>query len=473
MGSKEKTIESYKKSLTAIASLAASAMLLRGVVNDLVPCEVRDFIFSGLNRMHSRVFSEHTITIEEHEGISTNEVFNAVRIYLASRVNTDMRRIRVSRVGKKTENMIVSMAVGEEMVDSFEGTDFKWQLVHNERLLGSGLNKSNLKQLQMQSFELNFQKKHKDKALNRYLPFILQKAKEIIEQERALKIYMNSWHCWVSVDLHHPSTFDTLAIHSELKQTMMDDLARFVKRKDYYKRIGKAWKRGYLLYGPPGTGKSSLVAAMANYLKFDVYDLELTAEMSNSDLKALLMGMSNRSILLIEDIDCMINLHRRDGRESKSDDNKKDKITLSGLLNFVDGIWSSSGEERIIVFTTNCKEILDPALTRPGRMDMHIHMGYCGPCGFRVLARNYHSINDHELFSEIEELLNEVEVTPAEVAEMLMKNEDGDAALKGLVEFLKGKKEGANEKKVGDEKDMLVLEDGESRAATPTSEIED
>ncbi|KAJ4768685.1 P-loop containing nucleoside triphosphate hydrolases superfamily protein [Rhynchospora pubera] len=325
----------------------------------------------------------------------------------------------------------------------------------------------------MQSFELNFQKKHKDKALNRYLPFILQKAKEIIEQERALKIYMNSWHCWVSVDLHHPSTFDTLAIHSELKQTMLDDLARFVKRKDYYKRIGKAWKRGYLLYGPPGTGKSSLVAAMANYLKFDVYDLELTAVMSNSDLKALLMGMSNRSILLIEDIDCMINLHRRDGRESKSDDNKKDKITLSGLLNFVDGIWSSSGEERIIVFTTNCKEILDPALTRPGRMDMHIHMGYCGPCGFRVLARNYHSINDHELFPEIEGLLNEVEVTPAEVAEMLMKNEDGDAALKGLVEFLKGKKEGANEKKVGDEKDMLVLEDGESRAATPMSEIED
>ncbi|KAJ4749499.1 P-loop containing nucleoside triphosphate hydrolases superfamily protein [Rhynchospora pubera] len=178
-------------------------MLLRGVVNDLVPCEVRDFIFSGLNRMHSRVFSEHTITIEENEGISTNEVFNAVRIYLASRVNTDMRRIRVSRVGKKTENMIVSMAVGEEMVDSFEGTDFKWQLVHNERLLGSGLNKSNLKQLQMQSFELNFQKKHKDKALN-------------------------SWHCWVSVDLHHPSTFDTLTIHSELKQTMMDDLARLI-----------------------------------------------------------------------------------------------------------------------------------------------------------------------------------------------------------------------------------------------------
>ncbi|KAJ4749497.1 P-loop containing nucleoside triphosphate hydrolases superfamily protein [Rhynchospora pubera] len=270
----------------------------------------------------------------------------------------------------------------------------------------------------MRSFELNFHKRHKEKALNKYLPFILQKAEEITEQERPIKIYMNDWENWLSVDLHHPSTFDTLAIDSELKQTVIDDLARFVKRKDYYKRIGKAWKRGYLLYGPPGTGKSSLVAAMANYLKFDVYDLDLSSLNSNEILKTFLMGMSNRSILLIEDIDCMIKLNRRD---SKDYCNGRDKITLSGLLNFVDGLWSSGGDERIIVLTTNYKERLDPALTRPGRMDMHIHMGYC------------------------EGLLKEVKVTPAEVAEMLMKSEDGDEVLKGLVEFLKDKKKGAKE----------------------------
>jgi len=39
---------------------------------------------------------------------------------------------------------------------------------------------------------------------------------------------------------------------SDLKKTIMEDLDRFVKRKDYYGRVGKAWKRGYLLYGPPG-----------------------------------------------------------------------------------------------------------------------------------------------------------------------------------------------------------------------------
>jgi mitochondrial chaperone BCS1 len=111
-------------------------------------------------------------------------------------------------------------------------------------------------------------------------------------------------------------------------------------------------------------------------------------------------------------------------------------------------------------------------------MDMHIHMGYCSPCGFRVLARNYHSIDDHTLFPEIDELLKEVEVTPAEVAEMLMKCDITDLALEGLVEFLKGRNEGseAEEKESdtsGKEKDLLELEGGESRAMTPTSEVED
>ena len=46
-----------------------------------------------------------------------------------------------------------------------------------------------------------------------------------------------------------------------------DDLDSFIRRKEMYKKVGKAWKRGYLIYGPPGTGKSSLIAAMANYLK--------------------------------------------------------------------------------------------------------------------------------------------------------------------------------------------------------------
>ena len=118
---------------------------------------------------------------------------------------------------------------------------------------------------------------------------------------------------------------------------------------------------------------------------------------------------------------------------------------MSGLLNFVDGLWSTSGEERILIFTTNYKERLDPALLRPGRMDMHIHMGYCTTEAFRILANNYHSIDYDATYPEIEKLIEEVTVTPAEVAEVLMRNDDTDVALHDLVELLKLKKKDATE----------------------------
>lgn len=104
-------------------------------------------------------------------------------------------------------------------------------------------------------------------------------------------------------------------------------------------------------------------------------------------------------------------------------------------------MWSSSGDERIIVFTTNYKDRLDPALLRPGRMDVHIHMSYCTPCSFKILARNYLDIKHHELFMDIERLIEEVEVSPAEVAEQLLKKNEPDSALRGLLEFLELKYE--------------------------------
>ena len=110
------------------------------------------------------------------------------------------------------------------------------------------------------------------------------------------------------------------------------------------------------------------------------------------------------------------------------------------MLNFIDGLWSSCGDERIIIFTTNHKDRLDPALLRPGRMDVHIHMSYCTPCGFKMLASNYLGITEHPLFVEIEKLIETAKVTPADVAEQLLRNEVPELALSGLIEFLETKK---------------------------------
>lgn len=327
MASYDKAIESYKKAITTAASVAASVMLVRSVMNELVPYEVRDVLFSGLGYLRSQISSQHTIIIEETEGWSHNHVYNAVRAYLATRINNNMQRLRVSSMDESSEKMVVTMEEGEELVDMHEGTEFKWCLI--SRSISADPNNGNGSgQREVRSYELSFHRKHKEKALKSYLPFIIATAKAIKDQERILQIYMNEYSdSWSPIDLHHPSTFDTLAMDQKLKQSIIDDLDRFIKRKDYYKRIGKAWKRGYLLYGPPGTGKSSLIAAMANYLKFDVYDLELTEVNWNSTLRRLLIGMTNRSILVIEDIDCTLELQQREeGQESSKSNPSEDKV---------------------------------------------------------------------------------------------------------------------------------------------------
>lgn len=285
----------------------------------------------------------------------------------------------------------------------------------------------------------------------------MEEAEVAREQRKTLKLFTpadmrmvgrRGCEMWQGVNLDHPAKFETLAMDLEMKEMIIKDLDTFLERKFLYKNVGKAWKRGYLLSGPPGTGKSSLIAAMANYLNFDVYDLELTDVRRNTDLRKLLIGTGNRSILVVEDIDCSLTLQDRLAKPKSSQpvaitpwpfhphDNPKPQVTLSGFLNFIDGLWSSCGDERIIVFTTNHKNKLDPALLRPGRMDVHIDMTYCTPCGFKMLAFNYLGITEHPLFVEVETLLKTTNVTPAEVGEQFLKNEDPEIALESLMELL-------------------------------------
>lgn len=167
-------------------------------------------------------------------------------------------------------------------------------------------------------YELCFHKRYRDLAIKSYLPHILAKAKAIRDEAKLLKLYTNNEDgMWIPIKLRHPATFNAVAMDGEKKKALIDDLSRFIQRKEYYKRIGKAWKRGYLLYGPPGTGKSTLIAAMANFLRFDIYDLELTEVRSNAVLRSLLINTSSRSILVIEDIDCSAELQQRE-KEKKS-----------------------------------------------------------------------------------------------------------------------------------------------------------
>ncbi|KAJ4910644.1 P-loop containing nucleoside triphosphate hydrolases superfamily protein [Raphanus sativus] len=425
---------------TAYASMAGYMMMIRSMAHELIPAPVQEFIYSTLRSLFFRSSSTTlTLTIDDDNMGMDNEIYLDAQTYLSTKISPDAVRLRISK-GHKDKHVTLHLSNGEIIVDVYQDVELRWRFVTDGGDKSNGGGDDDGKR---EYFELSFDKKHRDLVINSYVPYIESKAKDINDERRILM--MHSLNClrWESVILEHPSTFETMAMEDDLKRDVIDDLDRFIRRKEFYKRVGKAWKRGYLLYGPPGTGKSSLVAAMANYLRFDVYDLQLATVMRDSDLRRLLLATRNRSILVVEDIDCAVDLPNRVEKQPVDGKNRGEsqgQLTLSGLLNFIDGLWSSCGDERIIIFTTNHKDRLDPALLRPGRMDMHIYMGHCSFQGFKTLASNYLGLNDttmpHRLYPEIQRLMDGEVITPAQVAEELMKSEDVDMALEGLVNVL-------------------------------------
>lgn len=85
---------------------------------------------------------------------------------------------------------------------------------------------------------------------------------------------------------------------------------------------------------------------------------------------------------------------------------------------------------------------------------MHIHMSFCTYEGFKTLACNYLKIcGTHPLYEKIETLLQKTKATPAQVAEELMKSEEAEVALQGLVTFLKEKKNSVKDEYEDDDDD--------------------
>ncbi|KAL0482198.1 mitochondrial chaperone BCS1 [Acrasis kona] len=158
-----------------------------------------------------------------------------------------------------------------------------------------------------------------------------------------------------------------------LGDSILQDFKKFMQSGQWYMNRGIPYRRGYLLYGPPGCGKSSYIQALAGEVGYDICILSLSDRgLTDDRLSYILSVAPPRCVILLEDVDAAFT----SGREAVDAKNGgfSTHITFSGLLNVLDGVASS--EERIIFMTTNHLEKLDPALIRPGRIDVKQYIGY-------------------------------------------------------------------------------------------------
>lgn len=172
-------------------------------------------------------------------------------------------------------------------------------------------------------------------------------------------IYQSRGDYWHILSGTSGRKLETVTMNPEI----IKDARKFFdeRTKEHYKNLGVPYRRGYLFYGPPGTGKTSACLAIATELGLDLQIISNTV--SDANLLELMTEVKPRSMVVIEDIDRMFNDEKR--------------LSMSGLLNAIDGILESDG--RLLIITTNNKDSLDNALIRPGRCDRHFEFNDLEP----------------------------------------------------------------------------------------------
>ena len=189
-------------------------------------------------------------------------------------------------------------------------------------------------------------------------------------------------------DPHNRVTFVDVAGADEEKEEL-EEIVQFLKDPGKFNALGARIPKGVLLMGPPGTGKTLLAKAVAGEAGVPFFSI------SGSDFVEMFVGVgasrvrdlfeqakkSAPSIVFIDEIDA-VGRHRGSGLGGGHDEREQ---TLNQLLVEMDGFAPNLGV--IVMAATNRKDILDPALLRPGRFDRHITVNYPDVKGREAILR--------------------------------------------------------------------------------------
>ncbi len=243
------------------------------------------------------------------------------------------------------------------------------------------------------------------------------------------------------------ATFADVAGADEEKQEL-EEIVDYLKNPKKYREIGAKVPKGVLLLGPPGTGKTLLARAVAGEAGCPFFPI------SGSDFVEMFVGVGasrvrdlfeqakkhSPAIIFIDEIDA-VGRHRGAGLGGGHDEREQ---TLNQLLVEMDGF--TGNESVIVIAATNRRDILDPALLRPGRFDRQIVVGYPDVKGreeiLHVHAKNKPLAPDVDLKiiaqttqgftgADLENLLNEAALLAARSERLAITEKDiEDATMK-------------------------------------------
>jgi len=191
-------------------------------------------------------------------------------------------------------------------------------------------------------------------------------------------------------------SLDNIVLCDGVRESIIGSIEAFFNStvRKTYMRLGVPYRRGILLFGPPGCGKTSLILGIRSHFRLPIYTINLNSVRTDEHLKDLMMAVPPKTLLVMEDIDCIgAPVDSRNGESSfrptpQHQENSstppirhtvtgiasmiRSELTLSGLLNAIDGLGSL--EDVVIIMTTNHPEKLDPALLRSGRIDLKVSL---------------------------------------------------------------------------------------------------
>ncbi|KAF8075248.1 P-loop containing nucleoside triphosphate hydrolase protein [Lyophyllum atratum] len=224
---------------------------------------------------------------------------------------------------------------------------------------------------------------------NDILKKLVLEAKREYEKDAEHRVHIfladTTYGCWRWNGARQKRPMSSIVLQPGVKDMLLADCKDFLCSEEWYAERGIPFRRGYLLHGVPGSGKTSLIHSLAGELGLDIYVVSLSSKgMSDNTLTTLMGHVPSRCILLLEDLDAAFT--RSVSRDSTStgaptasastttttaETTDGSTLSLSGLLNSLDGVAAAEG--RLLFATTNHIERLDPALSRPGRMDVWVN----------------------------------------------------------------------------------------------------